>query len=168
VRVDVSKLSPGVKLSVELAKRGIGVTVETDSLLDELVRAHVTLTLRSLEAAVIAFITVSAAMVVHYREAIASSWLVSNWAAHNTSDAAVIIGILTLLTGCILAYWKRNQLFVYGIGEIVFGTWSAFQTALLLWPNGETSKFVAIASALYVVSLGAGNVAGAFVKRGAN
>ena len=36
--------------------------------------------------------------------------------------------------------------------------------ALTLWPNGEVSKFVAMGSALYVISRGAGNVADA-IKR---
>ena len=55
-------------------------------------------------------------------------------------------------------------MFIYGVGEIVVGTFSTFATALFLWPNGGLSKFVTLASAVYVVSRGANNVADAIEK----
>jgi hypothetical protein len=162
VQISLLKLAPGVRLKVGIERSGFDVIIGTDSKIRDLVNASATLTLRWGEMAVIVTITALTSIAVHFRHAIAASRIVSIWAANNLVTAAAIVSALVLLTGCVLAYWKAKQLFVYGVWELVFGTWSAFQAALALWPNGETAKFVGLASSLYVVSRGAGNVQKAF------
>jgi hypothetical protein len=153
-----------IDVEVDFRRSGLAFVIKTDDLVSKIVAARVTLLLRWAEVAVIIGIVAAAWLAIAFRLEIARTPLIASWAPQHKTEAALTVGVLTMITGCILAFWKKRQLFVYGIWEIVFGTFSAFQTALVLWPNGEIGKFVALASALYVVSRGAGNVSDAYQK----
>ena len=155
---------PGWRLWVDLRRDGIGFIAELRLGLQILPRLSATLVLRWLEFAVICVILAVVGTTVSFRRELADSWLVSVWAIEHSEDAAALIGLTALSVGALLAYWKRKQLFVYGTWEIVFGTFSAFQIGLFLFPPKDVSKLVAFASALYVVSRGVGNVLDAFDK----
>lgn len=127
----------------------------------------VTLLLRWKEAAVIFLLLGVTGTAFHYWNELCSSWLFSQWAPQNAQTAASCVALLVFLIGLLLASWKRNQQFVYGMTEVLFGVLSAFQIGLLLWPKPDSSKVLGIASALYVISRGSGNVAEAFAKEAA-
>jgi hypothetical protein len=150
--------------SVKASKSGIAFTLKLDTSLQKYVVASVTLLLRWFEFAAILVVVALASAIFTFRHELAKTWLLSAWAPQNLLKASIFIGLLTLAVGCFLAFWKRKQLFVYSIWEIVFGSLSAGLTAYVHWPNGETAKFVALGSALYVVSRGADNFTTAFQK----
>ncbi|MBI2681400.1 MAG: hypothetical protein HYX25_10405 [Candidatus Solibacter usitatus] len=156
--------APELELTIDLRRAGTALIVEAGTSIETLPKVIVTLLLPWVELAVIAVMVAVGGVVIRFRQPIAGSWLIAEWAAHHVPQAATAIGFLAFVLGCLLAFWKRRQLFVYGVAEVVFGVFSAFQIALLLWPNGDPGKFVALASALYVVSRGAGNVADAVTK----
>jgi hypothetical protein len=158
VQIPLLKLEPAIQLVVGIERKGLDLIVRTTTGVKDIAEASVTLTLRWAEFVVIVAVTLLASLSVEFRHQIAATWIVAIWAPHNLVKAAAIVSAAVLAMGCLLAYWKGKQLFVYGVWEIVFGTWSAFQSALALWPHGETAKFVALASSIYVVSRGAGNV----------
>ena len=155
---------PGYRLWADVRSDGIAFIAEIRLGLAVMSRVRTTLVLRWLEFFVICLIVAIVATMVSFRNEIIGSWLISVWAVANKETAAAIVASIALLIGAVLANWKRQQLFVYGIWEIVFGVFSAFQIGLLLFPPKEISKLVAFASALYVVSRGWNNVLDAFDK----
>jgi len=155
---------PRYRLWADVRSDGIAFIAEIRLGLAVMSRVRTTLVLRWLEFFVICLIVAIVATMVSFRNEIIGSWLISVWAVANKETAAAIVASIALLIGAVLANWKRQQLFVYGIWEIVFGVFSAFQIGLLLFPPKEISKLVAFASALYVVSRGWNNVLDAFDK----
>jgi hypothetical protein len=153
----------GVTLSAGVRRNGLALIIKGKpvGLLGEVEGA---LLLHWAEVLVIVTITLVLAGTVHFRHEIASSHAISVWAVQNKPSAAGVVCVIAFVIGCLLAYWKKQQLLVYGTWEIVFGTFSSFQLGLVLFPAGDTSKFLALASALYVVSRGAGNVIDAMSK----
>jgi hypothetical protein len=154
-------MTSGVDLDLRFTRQGLWLIVST-----ALVVAPVegSLLLKWPELAIVIGAVVAGFIAVNFRGAIASTWLISEWAPQHLWAAATIIAASALTIGLLLAYWKRRQLLLYGVFEVLFGALTTLQVGLTLWPNGETSKFVAIGSALYVISRGAGNVADAFKK----
>lgn len=154
----------GSRLSVEPRTDGFALIAETPAPSWRIPKITATLLLRWHEVIVIAALLAVLALLLKFRRVISASWLVADWARNNLEIAAFLIACASIAVGFALALWKRRQPFVYGAGEIVFGGFSAFATALFLWPNGELSKFVTLASAVYVVSRGVNNVADAIEK----
>ena len=97
------------------------------------------------------------ALVIQFRGVIASTTLVSTWAPANPTVTVPVITVAAVAGGMGLAIWKRSQLLTYGLYEIAFGTVAIVQVVPTLWPTGEIAKFVALGSALYVISRGVGN-----------
>ena len=153
----------GLSIWVDFRRQGLAFISEFKTL-DALPSASATLLLRWSEVFVISLILGIGDVAVRYRNEIINSWLISDWAVHNTTKAATATALLALAIGLLLALWKRRQLFVYSIWEIVFGAFSAFQIGLLLFPAVEMSKLIGLASALYVISRGGGNLADALQK----
>jgi hypothetical protein len=155
---------PGLTTSIRFRRTGVAFVVEAEIPSKQKRTIRGTLLLRWLEAAVLAVFLATSGLTVRYRANIASHWLVAQWAPQHLDRAASAIAILAMAIGWLLAYWKRRQQFMYSIAEISFGIFSAFQVARVLWPNGEIAKFVALASAIYVVSRGVGNLNEALAK----
>jgi hypothetical protein len=149
---------------VNFRREGLAVILHSTPLLDKVVKIRVTLLLRWFEVVVIFLIVAGAALAVNLRAPIAHTALISQWAPQHLLASAATVATLVLVVGCLLALWKSRQLFVYGVWEVVFGVFSAFQTALFLWPHGDLSKLVALGSSLYVISRGVGNIGDAFAK----
>jgi hypothetical protein len=75
-----------------------------------------------------------------------------------------ILTVSAFFLGFFITLWKKKQLFTYSIAEIAFALFTVFQISLHLWPEGRLSNFVALGSALYVVSRGFGNFWDAFTN----
>lgn len=160
IKLSSVQLGSGMAASVwaDFRRQGLAFVSELETP-PTLPNVSATLLLRWSEVLVILLIVGIADIAVRYRNEIIGSWLISNWAVRNATKAATAIALLALAIGLLLALWKRRQLFTYSIWEIVFGVFSAFQIGLLLFPTVEMSKLVGLASALYVVSRGGGNLA---------
>ncbi|MGI4755680.1 MAG: hypothetical protein ACRYGF_02395 [Janthinobacterium lividum] len=127
-------------------------------------QAHVGLNLKWGELLAIIAIFVSLETAVVFRQQIAGSHLINGWARFHRSQAGGLVAAMTLLLGVALAVWKSTQLFVYGLFEIAFGTYSSFQAVALLWSDAGAGRFLAIGSSLYVISRGVGNVLTAYER----
>jgi hypothetical protein len=80
-------------------------------------------------------------------------WARANWRL--ASGISVVIGC-GIAFG--LATWKRRSLLSYAVGEILAGAFSIYHTTAAFWPAHEVAKVVGIASSLYLVSRGVGNL----------
>jgi len=166
IEVDSITMSPLldnlINLDIEFGRDGLLFTIKEGGAIHGVLEVEAKLLLRWAEFVVIVGILLMLWLLIVDRHEIEAMWVFSTWAPANPTDAGVVIGAGALIVGVLLAYWKRKQLFVYGIWEVVFGTFCVVQTAILLWSGPKTAKLVAIASALYVVSRGAGNIYSAF------
>lgn len=164
MRIPVAFPTPYSRISVEPRANGLALIYEFVPPSSLIPKTTVALIVKWPEVIVIAALALVAGLLLRFRKAISASWFVADWARNNLVAAAIIIAVFSVLVGITLAVWKRRQQFVYGVGEVVVGAFSAFATALFLWPNGELSKFVTLASAVYVVSRGVNNVADAIER----
>ncbi len=163
MKILVSDYGSGLQVWADFRRDGLAFISEVKSV-STLPKVTATLLLRWSEVFVMFLVVGIADIAVAYRHAIIGSWLISHWAVQNATKAATAIALLAFALGLLLALWKRRQLFTYSIWEVVFGAFSAFQLGLLLFPAVEMSKLVGLASALYVVSRGGGNLADALEK----
>jgi hypothetical protein len=162
-KLRIGNLGP-VETFVGFQRQGLSLIGDFDSGLERLPRFSATLLLKWTEVLVICIVMIILALGVHFRAQLAGTRLISIWAPAHISIMAGAIGAAALIIGSLLAWWKKKQLFVYGVSEIVFGIFSAFEIGLALFPNRELSQFIALASAMYVVSRGAGNLLDALEK----
>lgn len=139
-------------MSASFRRNGLAIIAEVH--LPANVKGTGTLLLHWGEVALICALLVIGETVVHFRSQILVSWLVSDWALHNSIEAAGAIGGLGLLLGCLLAIWQNKDLFLYSVCEIVFGVFSTFQASLTLFPKLDLASVVAVATTLYIISSG--------------
>jgi multisubunit Na+/H+ antiporter MnhG subunit len=160
-KLRIGNLGPAVKLFAGLKKEGLTLIADIDLTLKTLPKFSATLLLKWPEVIVICLVLAILGLAVEFRTELAETRLIASWAPEHTSTVAGIIGTMALIVGCLLAFWKKKQLFVYGIWEVVFGVFLAFEIGLVLFPKTDLSQFIGLASALYVISRGAGNVVNA-------
>jgi hypothetical protein len=149
---------------VEGRRAGLALLAEFDSGVPKYGGLSGVLLLRWIELVIIAALAVSAWLVVEKRHEIAATWLFAHWAPAHQSEAANLLAAMVLLLGGVAAHWKRRQLFTYSVIEIVFGTLSAAAIGRTMFGAVSVGSWLGVASALYVISRGFGNLADALLK----
>ena len=153
-----------IETDLTLKPRKSGLAIAVGSKSPGLPKITATLVLRWAELLLIAVLLVIGGLIIHFRERLAATSLVATWAPGHLRITVTTITLAAFVLGFVIALWKKKQLFTYGIAEIAFALFTIFQIALHLWPLGRLADFVALGSALYVVSRGFGNFWDAFIN----
>jgi hypothetical protein len=158
MRIQLPLEIPLIRLFIEPRKAGLAfITKGKLPLMENGPEAVGTLVLPWAIIVMLSLLVGAGAVLISFRREIANSWLISTAAPENLGVTVTVITVSAFVIGWLLTFWKKRQLFTYGIAEIVFGLFSIAGISYFLWDKPELSKFVGLGSALYVVSRGMGN-----------
>lgn len=152
------------KSTVTLEPRREGLAITSRGVSRIFPDVSATLILRWAELFLMIGLLVIGGLVIHYRYELAATSLISTWAPAHLRISVAVLTAIAFFLGLFFALWKKQQLFTYSIAEISFALFTIFQIGLHLWPQGRLADFVALGSALYVVSRGFGNLWDAFIN----
>lgn len=83
-----------------------------------------------------------------------TAWL---WLKEHQFAFASLGVLLTLLSGAIVAAWKRLHQSSYGLCEIVFGGASAFNVGVALFKAPNLAAYLGVGTSVYIISRGLNN-----------
>jgi hypothetical protein len=153
----------GQRAALEFHRTGLAVVIEVvDPQPGQPARGVIEVAWR--EVVLIILTTIIAGGIGWFHRELASAWSAQVWTPAVRVLMNVAVVVLLVVSGLSLAVWKRERLFSYGACETLFATAAAFLIVMNFGPSGELSKYVALASSLYVLSRGIGNVLDAVHK----